>query len=486
MTDAELESWTLVAELTGLPLNQCANLLDAVGGDVQMAVQLHYEQPMQAQTLSLQGQHVDPNPDSPPPSRKAAGFAALFGDDDSDESEESDDEGEMSSGNEPNDKERKFVDGVESDNLSDIGYSDLSGLSDFDSEEEDGGTEEDSEVTADEIEDKLGDVQLTTGDSAAVSEAITDEEDGNNDEWVDGDDDEESNYDSPWEPRWTECLFDRKCSKTFEANIKYMWRRYSFFAPNAKCLKDPRGLFSYLQEKICRYKTCLYCNRSFYSVEACKSHMRDKSHCHVNYDDGGGAVELAEFYHQTPVKSTDDSAASAASEAESRPASETTTERGAVGSSALGELVLANGTKLGHRSLKQYYKQSFKNEPGHVRKYSKKDSKALQSKVALREENKRRNEILLRGSMFAKGNSKALSSTYIYKADAADNERARAIKHHWGAGGGGSHYHMAGSRQYQKGVRVKGVVLRHSRQGARLQAERNKKNRGNGSIAILR
>lgn len=35
-----------------------------------------------------------------------------------------------------------------------------------------------------------------------------------------------------------------------------------------------------------------------------------------------------------------------------------------------------------------------------------------------------------------------------------------------------SHYVMAGSRQFQRGVRVKGVVSRHSKQGARLQAKR--------------
>ena len=43
---------------------------------------------------------------------------------------------------------------------------------------------------------------------------------------------------------------------------------------------------------------------------------------------------------------------------------------------------------------------------------------------------------------------------------------------------------MAGSKQYQKGVRVKGVVLRHSKQGAKLQASRNKANRGNASMGM--
>merc|ERR1712190_415810 len=50
--------------------------------------------------------------------------------------------------------------------------------------------------------------------------------------------------------------------------------------------------------------------------------------------------------------------------------------------------------------------------------------------------------------------------------------------HMWGGGGGGSHYWGAGSKQYNKGNKIKGVILRHSRQGAKLQAARNKANRG--------
>ena len=37
----------------------------------------------------------------------------------------------------------------------------------------------------------------------------------------------------------------------------------------------------------------------------------------------------------------------------------------------------------------------------------------------------------------------------------AYNKHAHAIVHHWGAGGGGSHYHMAGSRQFNKGNKVR-------------------------------
>ena len=75
------------------------------------------------------------------------------------------------------------------------------------------------------------------------------------------------------------------------------------------------------------------------------------------------------------------------------------------------------------------------------------------------------------------------------RARAADELRAGAVGVKMGMTHtySGSHYNMAGSRQYQKGVRVKGTVLRHSKQGAKMQAQRqkNKQNRGNASVAVL-
>jgi hypothetical protein len=112
----------------------------------------------------------------------------------------------------------------------------------------------------------------------------------------------------------------------------------------------------------------------------------------------------------------------------------------------------------------------------------------LQARIARRQEARKRNMLLLRSAAVMDGNSKALPGQYIFKADFADNAARRAIVHHWGAGGGGSHYHMAGSKQFQKGIRVRGVVSRHSRQGARLEASRQaardrKKSRGSKAHA---
>ena len=90
-------------------------------------------------------------------------------------------------------------------------------------------------------------------------------------------------------------------------------------------------------------------------------------------------------------------------------------------------------------------------------------------RARLREE-KKKNQILLKNMMSAKGNSKAIASQYSYRIDPADDPTRRAVVHHTG-----SHYVNAHSRAFKVGDKVKGLVARHSRQAAiRLQKSKNK------------
>lgn len=90
----------------------------------------------------------------------------------------------------------------------------------------------------------------------------------------------------------------------------------------------------------------------------------------------------------------------------------------------------------------------------------------LQAKLEAYNKHKKECQILNRQFALAKGNSKALPGQYVYRPDAADDTRKRANIHHTG-----SHYHMAASRSMNFG-RQKGLLARHSSQGARLQATR--------------
>ena len=171
------------------------------------------------------------------------------------------------------------------------------------------------------------------------------------------------------------------------------------------------------------------------------------------------------------------------------------TARGGSTASLAGlELVTRGGKQIGHRSFRRYYKQRFRNDYVAKGASNRERERAVSVAVRLatRERNKQRNEVLARSMRIERrGMSKAIASQFAFKAGAADNAARRAIVHHWGAGGGGSHYHNSGSKQFLKGVRVKGVVSRHSKQGAkmqaaRVQAARNRSNRGNASVAVLR
>ena len=81
---------------------------------------------------------------------------------------------------------------------------------------------------------------------------------------------------------------------------------------------------------------------------------------------------------------------------------------------------------------------------------------------------KHKEDCALLGREFARanGNSKSLPAQYVFRKDPADNKRVRANVHH-----AGSHYHMQAARSMQFGRR-KGMMARHSSQGARLQASR--------------
>mmetsp|Transcript_6138 Transcript_6138/g.15140 ORF Transcript_6138/g.15140 Transcript_6138/m.15140 type:complete len:89 (+) Transcript_6138:2-268(+) len=75
--------------------------------------------------------------------------------------------------------------------------------------------------------------------------------------------------------------------------------------------------------------------------------------------------------------------------------------------------------------------------------------------------------------------SKALPAQYQHKADTTHDKTASAVRHHTG-----SHYHMAGSVQFQRGVRVKGVVSRHSKQAAVRNGKKSKANKQKSASSL--
>lgn len=164
--------------------------------------------------------------------------------------------------------------------------------------------------------------------------------------------------DSDYEPEAlevTECLFCPQASEDLEANLSHMTQTHGFFIPDLDYLVDLKGLVLYLCEKVGVGYVCLYCNekgKGFHSVEAVQQHMVDKCHCKIFFE-GDAALEFAEYYDYT--KSYPDNERTEGEE-EEKPECSKVHEASLEVTDDL-QLVLPSGVKVGHRSLKQSYKQ---------------------------------------------------------------------------------------------------------------------------------
>lgn len=195
----------------------------------------------------------------------------------------------------------------------------------------------------------------------------------------------------------SQCLFCSEASSSLEANLTHMSGAHSFFVPDADYLIDLPGLINYLGEKIAVGNVCIFCNdkgREFRTLDAVRKHMLDKSHCKIAYGTESEKLEISDYYdfsssytgasqkkktkkreeiigeswedldedgsdevdeivdEDTSSEGSDDD-----SDSESLPENEIT-----YGDSHL-ELVLPSGARIGHRSMRRYYAQSFPGAP---------------------------------------------------------------------------------------------------------------------------
>ncbi len=197
----------------------------------------------------------------------------------------------------------------------------------------------------------------------------------------------------------SQCLFCPEQSSSLEANLTHMSAAHSFFIPDADYLVDLTGLVTYLGEKIAVGNVCIFCNdkgRNFRTLDAVRKHMLDKGHCKIAYDSEGDRLELSDFYdfstsypdgarrrkskksRKVPVKveedweDVDDDEEMAEvdevveEEAESEIDSDEDTDSDELSDNQVAygdspyELVLPSGARIGHRTLRRYYAQSFR------------------------------------------------------------------------------------------------------------------------------
>ncbi|RLN50930.1 hypothetical protein BBJ29_009978, partial [Phytophthora kernoviae] len=174
-----------------------------------------------------------------------------------------------------------------------------------------------------------------------------------------------------------DCIFCAHHAKDFESCLTHMLKEHGFFIPDLEFLVDAEGLVGYLAEKVKVGFYCLYCNgkgKTFRSYQDVQKHMTSLSHCKLRYEDED-LDEMVEFYDysaqyaskkqngEEEVEWETDSEASIDDDedvVEEEVQDEEGDEGNTIGVSETGELVLANGRRLGRREFRRYYKQRFR------------------------------------------------------------------------------------------------------------------------------
>ncbi|KAI0769307.1 C2H2 type zinc-finger-domain-containing protein [Trametes elegans] len=210
----------------------------------------------------------------------------------------------------------------------------------------------------------------------------------------------------------TQCLFCNHAAPTLEENLTHMSVAHSFFIPDAEYLVDLPGLITYLGEKIAVGNTCIYCSgrgREFRTLEAVRKHMLDKGHCKIAYDTEAYRLEISDFYDFSASypdaaersareaaraarrakreaekakqqadegwedlsgeEDVDDDQVDEVVEEDASDASDEDSDEDDLLDNQITygdsnyELVLPSGARIGHRSMRRYYAQSFPGAP---------------------------------------------------------------------------------------------------------------------------
>ncbi|KAF5326159.1 hypothetical protein D9611_000154 [Ephemerocybe angulata] len=193
-----------------------------------------------------------------------------------------------------------------------------------------------------------------------------------------------------------DCLFCSHKADKFEDNLTHMSIVHSFFIPDADYLTDIQGLIAYLGEKIAVGNVCIFCNdkgKAFRSTDAVWKHMVDKGHCKIAYESQKDRMEVSDFYDFTPSypegstkkpsskrqrttlqdqeeeewedvsgdedEDEDDEDAEIVDETDGSDSEDDVPDTQLTYGDSPFELVLPSGARIGHRSMKRYYDQSF-------------------------------------------------------------------------------------------------------------------------------
>ena len=156
-----------------------------------------------------------------------------------------------------------------------------------------------------------------------------------------------------------QCLFCSLESPTMDENVQHMFKMHGMFIPDQDDLDDAEGLLTYLFSIISEFHECLYCGKTKETVEAIRSHMIDKGHCRMAFDE-----ELDQFYDFEG--DPEDGAEGGMMGEDEDPVEADSTSPPQMHDfhpDSDHELRLPSGRVLGHRSLSRYYRQNLHSYP---------------------------------------------------------------------------------------------------------------------------
>lgn len=151
-----------------------------------------------------------------------------------------------------------------------------------------------------------------------------------------------------------QCLFCNIHSPTLDDNVEHMLKLHGMFIPNQEDVEDAQGLLLYFFNIISEFRECLYCGKTKETVEGIRSHMIDKGHCKITFDE-----ELDQFY-DFEGEFEDGPVEEVIREGEKHVEADRVSppREHAVHPDSDHELRLPSGRVLGHRSLSRYYRQN--------------------------------------------------------------------------------------------------------------------------------
>lgn len=102
------------------------------------------------------------------------------------------------------------------------------------------------------------------------------------------------------------CLFCNYDSPTLKLSVAHMEKIHGLFIPEPNYLIDLEGLIGYLHAKVHDNFECIKCHKLKGTAPAVQTHMRDKSHCTIAFEEEEEMIEIGQFYDFSSTYSDDE------------------------------------------------------------------------------------------------------------------------------------------------------------------------------------